>query len=168
MTDFTSLVHALADAGVEFILVGGVAATVHGSSRLTRDVDVVYARTPENIERVVRALAPHRPYLRGAPPGLPFSWDARTIVRGLNFTLTTTLGAIDLLGEITGGGGYRRLLAHSESVRIFDRDVLCLDLPTLIQVKRAAGRPSDLEAVAELEVIAEERARRERPVESDS
>jgi hypothetical protein len=161
MTNFAALVHALTDAGVDFVVVGGVAATVHGSARLTRDVDAVYARTPANIERLVAALAPHRPYLRGAPPGLPFAWDADTVSRGLNFTLTTVLGDIDLLGEITGGGGFDRLLPESHRVRIFDRDVLCLDLPALIRVKRAAGRPRDLEAVAELEVIAEERARRD-------
>jgi hypothetical protein len=156
MTDFAGLLHMLADGGVECILVGGVAATVHGSARLTRDVDVVYSRRAENIARVVAALAPFEPYLRGAPPGLPFRWDAATITRGLNFTLTTTLGDIDLLGEITGGGNFDDLRPHAHPVRVFDRNVLCLDLPTLIRVKRAAGRPRDLEVIAELEAIAEE------------
>lgn len=162
MTNFAALIHTLTDAGVEYILVGGMAATVHGSARLTRDVDVVYARTPANIERLVSALAPHAPYLRGAPPGLPFVWDERTVSRGLNFTLTTALGDIDPLGEITGGGGFDQLLPRSHRVDIFGRAVLCLDLPALIAVKRAAGRPRDLEAVAELEAIAEERARRDK------
>ena len=156
MTDFAGLIHALADGGVECILVRGVAATIHGSARLTRDVDVVYSRRPDNIARVVTALAPFEPYLRGAPPGLPFRWESETVARGLNFTLTTTLGDIDLFGEITGGGGFEQLRAQAHPVRIFDRDVLCLDLPTLIRVKRAAGRPRDLEALAELEAIAEE------------
>ncbi|PYO55521.1 MAG: hypothetical protein DMD83_19215, partial [Candidatus Rokuibacteriota bacterium] len=78
VTDFRGLLRALSDAGVECILVGGVAATAHGSSRLTLDLDLVYRRSPENIERLVAALAPLHPYLRGAPPGLPFRWDART------------------------------------------------------------------------------------------
>jgi hypothetical protein len=159
MTDFAGLLGALADGGVECILVGGVAATVHGSARLTRDVDVVYSRRPENIVRVVAALAPFEPYLRGAPPGLPFRWDAATLARGLNFTLTTTLGDIDLLGEITGGGAFDALRPHASPVHVFDRDVLCLDLPMLIRVKRAAGRPRDLETIAELEAIAEEMER---------
>ena len=155
MTDFEGLLGALADARVEFILVGGMAATAHGSARLTRDVDVVYARTPENITRLVRALAPHRPYLRGAPPGLPFTWDAATLARGLNFTLTTVIGDIDLLGEITGGGGFEALRTHTETMSLFGRDVLCLNLQWLIHVKRAAGRPRDLEAIAELELLLE-------------
>ena len=156
MTDFASLIRTLADAGVEFILVGGVAATVHGSTRLTRDVDVVYARSSENIERLAQSLRPLDPYLRGAPPGLPFVWGAATIQRGLNFTLSTRIGDIDLLGELTGGGGYDALLSHTVTVRIFDRDVRCLDLDTLIRVKRAAGRPRDIEAVAELEALRDE------------
>jgi predicted nucleotidyltransferase len=157
VTDFAGLLRALTGAGVDFILVGGVAATAHGSARLTLDVDAVYRRSPENIDRVVKALAPHRPYLRGAPPGLPFRWDAATIRRGLNFTLTTELGDVDLLGEITGGGRYEDLVADTVEIDVFGLRCRCLDLPRLIAVKRAAGRPKDLEAIAELEAIQEER-----------
>ena len=159
MTDFAGVIRTLVDAGVDFIIVGGVAGTVHGSARLTRDVDVVYARSPENMRRLVDALASHNPYLRGAPQGLPFLWDLNTIQRGLNFTLTTRLGDLDLLGELTGGGGFEQLREHASSVRVFDRDVQVLDLDWLIRVKRAAGRPRDLEAVAELEALREERDR---------
>jgi hypothetical protein len=95
MMKFRDLLLALAEANVEFILIGGVAAIAHGSARLTLDVDVVYRRTPENLERVVVALRPYNPYLRGAPPGLPFLWNVATLKRGLNFTLITALGDID-------------------------------------------------------------------------
>jgi hypothetical protein len=157
MTDFERLIGALADQRVEFIIVGGVAATVHGSARFTQDIDIVYARTDANIDRLVAALAPFAPYLRGAPKGLPFEWSAATLRRGLNFTLTTTPGDIDLLGEITGGGGYPDLVAHTLEVELFGPVCACLDLPWLIRTKRAAGRPRDLEAIAELEALAEER-----------
>ena len=160
MTDFKALLRALSEGGVDFILVGGVAATVHGSARLTLDVDVVYGRSPANLERLVATLAPHRPYLRGAPPGLPFRWDTATLQRGLNFTLTTAIGDLDLLGEIPGGGGYDALLAASMRIQVFGVVVRCLTLERLIEVKRAAGRPKDLEAIAELEAILEERDRR--------
>ena len=156
MTDFDALIGALGNAGVEFIIVGGLAATIHGSSRLTQDIDAVYARSDENIERLATALRAHEPYLRGAPPNLPFDWSSATIRRGLNFTLTTTIGDIDLLGEITGGGGYEDLLPHSIVVDLFGHECRCLDLPWLIKTKRAAGRPRDLEAIAELEALLEE------------
>jgi predicted nucleotidyltransferase len=157
LTGIERLLGALSDAGVQFILVGGVAARAHGSARITQDVDVSYSRTPENLEQVVRSLAPFKPYLRGAPRGLPFEWSAATLKAGLNFTLTTTVGDIDLLGEITGGGRYEDLVPHSEAVTIFGRETLLLNLPWLIHVKRAAGRPKDLEVIAELEALMEER-----------
>ena len=157
MTDFAGLMRVLAEGRVDFIVVGGVAAAAHGSARATYDVDVVYLRSPDNMSRLAGALAPLKPYLRGAPPGLPFRWDAETIAHGLNFTLTTTMGDIDLLGEIVGGGGYEQLLPHSVALRLFGAEHLCLDLDTLIRVKRAAGRHKDLEAVAELEALREER-----------
>ena len=155
MDELRSLLEALAEAGVEFVLVGGLAATAHGSARLTYDVDIVYARTPENMDRLVEALAPHHPYLRGAPPGLPFRWDRRTLENGLNFTLTTDLGALDLLGEIPGGD-YDDLLPDTIVVELLGQQVRCLSLQRLIAVKRAAGRPKDFEAISELEAILDE------------
>ena len=159
MTWLQRLLSALADAGVEFILVGGIAARAHGASRLTQDVDISYRRSRANLERIVAALAPMKPYLRGAPPGLPFEWSAETLRRGLNFTLTTTVGDIDLLGEIVGGGRYEDLVPHSIVVIVFGHETRILDLPWLIQVKRAAGRPKDLEVIAELEALQEERGK---------
>ncbi|HYN82896.1 MAG TPA: hypothetical protein VES88_15515 [Gemmatimonadaceae bacterium] len=156
MTDFARLLGALHKTGVEHIIIGGVAATVHGSSRLTQDVDVCYARTDSNLDRIVRALRPLKPYLRGAPRGLPFQWSAATLRAGLNFTLTTTAGDIDLFGEVTGGGRYNDLLAHTIDVTLFTHRTRCLNLDWLIATKRAAGRPRDLEAIAELEALREE------------
>ena len=156
MTQLERLLRALCDAEVEFILVGGVAARAHGSSRLTDDLDVAYARSSANLARIVTALAPFAPYLRGAPPGLPFDWSVATLRAGLNFTLITSTGAIDLLGEITGGGPYDALRPHAITVTAFGRDLLLLDLPWLIHVKRAAGRPKDLEVIAELEALQQE------------
>lgn len=161
MTDLKAILTLLRDTGVEFVLVGGLAATAHGSARLTVDVDIVYARTPQNMARLVAALSPYSPYLRGAPPGLPFRWDVETIRRGLNFTLTTTLGSLDLLGEIAGGGIYPDLLPESIEVEVFGVSCRCLDLDPLIRVKRAAGRPKDLEVIAELEALREERDRQQ-------
>lgn len=156
MTDFNALLRLLTENEVEFIIVGGAAATAHGSARLTLDLDVVYKRSSENIARVVNALRPLKPYLRGAPAGLPFDWSIETIAKGLNFTLITTLGALDLLGEIVGGGGYEQLFTETIEVEIAGVNCLCLNLEGLIKVKRAAGRPKDLETIAELQQILDE------------
>jgi predicted nucleotidyltransferase len=157
MTDYKALLAALGKEGVEFILVGGLAATAHGSGRFTEDVDIVYRRTADNHRRLVAALSPLAPYLREAPPGLPFNWNVPTIERGLNFTLETSAGAIDLFGEITGGGSYDAILPYTIAITVFGTACRCIDLPHLIQVKRAAGRPKDLEIIAELEALLEER-----------
>ncbi|HXB74872.1 MAG TPA: hypothetical protein VNY05_41965 [Candidatus Acidoferrales bacterium] len=156
MTDFEALLKALSRHQVAFIVVGGAAAIAHGSARLTQDLDIVYERSPANLDGLVAALAEYQPYLRGAPPGLPFLWDRVTLTRGLNFTLATSLGDIDLLGEIPGGGAYDDLLPDAIELHVFQTCCLCLSLPQLIRAKRAAGRPKDLEALAELEAIEEE------------
>jgi hypothetical protein len=156
MTDFEALLGALVGSRVDFIIVGGAAATAHGSARLTNDLDIVYARSRENIGRLVAALRGFEPYLRGAPSGLPFHFDEETIHHGLNFTLTTTAGDLDVLGEITGGGGYEQLRPASIALSLFGVDCLCLGLDRLIEVKRAAGRRKDFEAIAELEALREE------------
>ncbi|OGC00788.1 hypothetical protein A2V82_04065 [candidate division KSB1 bacterium RBG_16_48_16] len=158
--DFKRLIPILVHHQVKFVIIGGVAAIVHGSARLTFDLDVVYARGEENIMRLVQALAPYSPYLRGAPPDLPFVFDLETVRKGLNFTLTTDLGNLDLLGEVIGGGTFEDLLPHSEEIEVFGVKCLCLGLERLIRIKRAAGRPRDFEAIAELEAILEERQRK--------
>jgi hypothetical protein len=161
MTDYAKLLRLLADNKIEYVVVGGVAAKAQGSARFTADVDVVYGRKKDNIERIVAAFASLHPYLRGAPPGLPFKWDVETIEHGLNFTLTTDLGDIDFLGEIVGGGGYEQLEPHIDRRWAFGVAVPCLSLEKLIEVKRAAARRKDLEAVAELIALLEERQRME-------
>jgi hypothetical protein len=77
MTDSPALLRALQQESIRFIVVGGAASTAHGSARLTLDLDVVYDRRPENVERLVTAIRPFRPTLRGAPEGLPFAAQAR-------------------------------------------------------------------------------------------
>jgi hypothetical protein len=153
------LLRRLAAASVEFVVVGGLAGSARGAARATYDLDICYARDAENLERLVAALSPIRPYLRGAPPGLPFRLSVATLQAGLNFTLTTDDGAIDLLGEITGAGDYGRLLPHSTEEELFGVRCRCATLPALIRMKRAAGRPKDFEAIAELEALLEETER---------
>jgi hypothetical protein len=151
------MIQLLFGGGMESILIGGIAAAAHGSARVTQDVDVVYGRGPENLQRISQALAPLHPYLRGAPPGLPFRLDVATLSAGLNFTLTTDIGPLDLLGEVAGGGRYEDLVSHSIEAEVFGVRCRVLDLETLIATKKAAGRPKDFEAIAELELLRDRR-----------
>ena len=159
MSGFKGLVERLTAEQTEFIIVGGFAATIHGATRSTQDLDVVYRQSPENVQRLIRALEPYAPYPRGAPPGLPFKWNRQTIEFGANFTLRTSLGFIDLLEDITGGGTYGQLLPYTIPITVYGRECLCLDLPKLIQVKHAAGRPKDFDVIAELQALADERGK---------
>ena len=151
--DYGRVLQVLAANDVRFILIGGLAAIVHGSPRLTLDVDVVYERTNDNIRKLADALRPYSPYMRGVPPGLPFIWDEQTIAMGLNFTLVTALGDLDLLGEVAGGGTYEKLLPHSSIAHAFGVELRCVNLDKLIHLKRAAGRAKDLMVLAELESL---------------
>ena len=119
--DFLSIIKVLILHRVQFIVVGGVAANLFGSARLTHDLDIVYSRKEGNLRRIVKALQNTSPYLRGAPPGLPFRLDLRTLKNGLNFTPTTDLGPLDLLGDIPGARSYEELL--SDSFEISEQDL---------------------------------------------
>lgn len=156
MTNFAELFGHLAQEHVEFVVVGGLAVISHGHVRATLDLDVCYARTPENLERLMRALAPLKPRLRGAPIELPFLWDTRTLRNGLNFTLNTTAGDIDLLGEVTGLGGYGEIALRAETIELYGAKVRILSLSDLIRSKAAAGRAKDLidlEALRRIEAL---------------
>ncbi len=159
IADLAQIIPPLVGADIDFILIGGKAAILHGSARVTYDTDIVYDRSKINLERIAKFLKPHEPYLRGAPLGLPFTLDVPTLRNGLNFTLTTKLGDLDLLGEVVGGGSYKELLPHTFFVEAFGMKFRCVDLPTLIKLKRAAGRPKDLEVLAELQALLEEGAK---------
>lgn len=137
------------------MIVGGVAASVQGSSIPTVDLDVCYARDPSNLERLASALRSVNAKLRGAPDNLPFILDAETLRKGLNFTLTTEIGTLDLLGEVRGVGFYEDVLAGSVTYELFGYRFPVIDIAKLIIAKRAAGRPKDLIAIPELEAIQE-------------
>jgi hypothetical protein len=151
--DIETLLHQLGAKRVQYVLVGGLAMRLQGSAHITDDCDICYARTPENIDAVVSAFASLRPYLRGAPPGLPFRFDAATIRSGLNFTLTTDLGDVDVLGEISGIGGYEQALAQSEEKQLLGVSIRVLTLDGLIAAKKAAGRAKDRDHLRELEEL---------------
>ena len=148
----------LGEHKVDCVIVGGIAAAIHGSMLLTNDVDVCYDRDPENLKRLEGALQSVHARLRNAPEGLPFILDAETLKRGLNFTFSTDIGDLVLLGEVRGVGHYEDVLVDSITVELFDYRFVVIDISKLVLAKRAAGRPKDLMALPELEAIQEAQA----------
>jgi hypothetical protein len=155
--NFISAVQVLVDGGVEFIIIGGWCAILHGSVYVTRDLDICFSRRRDNLKRLAAALAPFQPRLRDLPQDLPFVWDESTFRNGTVFTLTTDLGIIDLLAEVAGVGAYEDAYNDSILVHSFGRDVRTLDLPALMRSKQAAGRPKDLELLGELQRLLDAR-----------
>jgi len=148
-------IKALTEKKVDFVIIGGVAVSIHSSGYVTKDLDFCYLRTPENIKKITSALAPFNPHLRGFPENLPFVWDERTLQNGTNFTLKTTIGDIDLLGEVAGVGEYEAVKKESALTTLYECDVRVLTLEGLINAKRAAGRVKDLLVLPELEALRE-------------
>jgi hypothetical protein len=153
--NFPRLVQALADAGVEFVIVGGWSAILHGSSYTTQDLDLCFSRSRANIQKLVKTLEQFHPKLRDFPDGLPFVWDEATLRNGTLFTLSTDVGSLDLLGEVLGIGDFAQVRAASIQVEAFGRQIWTLDLPALIRAKEAAGRQKDLAILPELKGLLE-------------
>ena len=157
MIELEPALRSLTENEVEFIVVGGVAITAHGSAYITQDLDFCYNRTTQNLEKIVAALGPFNPKLRDFPSELPFIWDTSTLRDGTNFTLKTDIGDIDLLGEVKGVGTFSDLYPNSVKIEIWGSTIRIISLDELIVAKQAAGRPKDLLVLPELEALREVR-----------
>ena len=146
----------LTRAGVRFVVVGGVAATLHGSAQVTFDLDISFDPAPDNRERLAAVLLSWRAYLRGVEPGLPFELDARALAVSHVLTLTTVYGDVDVMDSVAGVGDFGEVYRHSTEMDL-DPDLRfrVLDLEALIRAKRAAGRRKDLGQLPELEALLE-------------
>ena len=154
-TIITAPLRLLGEYEIEVVVIGGVAATLFGSSHLTNDLVVCYARNSKNLEKLASALQSVNAQLRGVPDNTPFLLDAATLRKGLNFTFITDIGSVDLLGEVRGVGGYDDVLEGSVTYELFGYRFQVIEIGRLILAKRAAGRPKDLIAIPELEAIQE-------------
>jgi hypothetical protein len=160
--DPTAILRVLTAHDVRFVVVGGVSGNLHGSTTLTEDIDVAYARDRPNLERLAAALRDMRATLRGAPKALRFKRDAATLRAGLNFTFSTRLGPLDCIGEAAGGFTYETLVGGAETYPISGMTIATASLDDLIRMKRAAGRIKDRIEVENLSALREVRAKRQR------
>lgn len=155
MSALPNLLQRLSDAGIEFVVVGGVAAVLHGSSMVTRDLDVCAELTSQNLEKLRDAFRDFHPVHRISSPRLSFLEVPEPGASLLNLYLQTDLGALDVLGSITGVGDFEQVRASAIEVELFGRKVKVIALEKLIRAKEAVGRPKDLMAVTELRAIAQ-------------
>lgn len=140
--DLFAILDALQASSVEYVLVGGVAAILHGAELTTRDVDIVPRRDADNLTRLRRALEPLQARVRD-PAGRVLEPRWKAMSGSGHHLLTTSLGPVDVLGEVSGGMGYEELLPRSEVVEDESLRIRVVDLPTLIEIKTRLGRPRD-------------------------
>jgi len=155
MLKVKEIIEQLNSNNVNFIIIGGIAAISQGSAHFTNDIDICYARDKENLENLVKALILFHPYLRGASKNLPFIFDVKSLEMGLNFTFSTDVGDIDLLGEITGIGNYDAVVKYSETLEIYGISCQVMTIEGLIKSKKAISRSKDIAVIKELEALLE-------------
>ena len=142
--------------GVRFVVIGGIGARLHGSPTVTRDTDICYERSPENLQRLADALGDLGARLRGVQDDVPFLLDAKTLRAGDHFTFVTAAGDLDVLGTPAGVGGFEELASHATEFDIEGSTILVASLDDLIRMKRSAGRPRDLIEVEVLGALRDE------------
>ena len=162
MSGLRPILSALSREGARFVVIGGVALSLQGSSYITEDIDLAYERTRENSKRVASALRQFSPRPRGFPEGVPFVFDDQTLMSSEVLTLSTTVGDLDLLASVKGIGNYAEVEAASDTVQYGDLRVKILSVEALIRAKRAAGRPKDQPGLIELEAIRQTRMHAQR------
>ena len=157
MQNLTHLLQRLAEAGVDFVIVGGFAAVTHGSSYLTRDVDICAVLTPENVERLRQALADWNPRHRMTPQKLSFLEHPPEGQPVNNLYLETDHGVVDILSSVLGVGDFQRLNESAEHIEVNGRTYAVMSLRDLVRAKEALGREKDLLTAKELRAIAAKR-----------
>jgi hypothetical protein len=141
--EFDRVLRSLVENQVEFVIVGLTAAIAQGAPLGTVDLDISYRQTQDNAARLAAALKPFHPRLRGAPEGLSFKLDGKTIMMGCNFTFTTDAGDVDILGHIAAVGEYENIHRNAVEMEAFGLRLLMMSLEDVIKSKKAAGRNKD-------------------------
>lgn len=150
--DLPRLLRTLAGHGVRFIVVGGVAAAAHGSTRLTNDLDICYQRTQTNTRSLARALSALNARLFDGERDLGSAFDYRTLQHGDMFTFSTDAGGLDCLAVPDGTKGFDDLAASAVDVEFVQLHVLVASLDDMIRMKRASGeKPNRLDDRADVE-----------------
>src|SRR6267378_3005444 len=143
---------------VEFVVIGGVCAVMHGVSMVTFDLDICCRFDFENLKRIEAAVGDLHPHHRLSPNKLPLELNEELASRLKNMYLQTDLGKLDCLGEVAGIGGFQKVLERSQAQKMSYGNLLILNIDALIDAKAAVGRDRDLAAVKQLQAIKERMA----------
>lgn len=155
MTELNRLLQRLFDANIDFVIVGGFAAMLHGSALLTRDLDVCAILTADNLEKLRDTFRDLHPTHRQTSQRLSFLDNPDRGISLKSLYLQTDLGPLDILSTITGVGDFDRVRAASIEVDLFGQRCRVIAVEDLIRAKEALGRDKDLLAVKELRAIVE-------------
>ena len=142
-SQFHETLRVLNQYQVDFILIGGVRAVLHGAMVSTFDIDIVPSREPENLERLVQALQELKAYYR-THPSFRILPDTHKLASPEHHLLMTQFGALDILGTVTKGRDYQALLPHTVEMEVpEDGTIKVISLPMLITLKQETGREKD-------------------------
>jgi hypothetical protein len=149
------ILRALDRNGVEFVLIGALAARLHGFPRLTADADITPATDRPNMDRLAKALRDLRAkvYTESVPEGLEFDCSAARLSRANMWNLVTNAGRIDLAFKPAGTEGYSDLASNAERFEAYGVEFLAASVEDIIRSKEAEGRPKDREDVAILRAM---------------
>ncbi len=151
--DVAEMLRKLVSAGVDFVVIGGIAVILHGYPRVTRDLDIAFAHDVGNLAALGKVLIELEAKLRGADPELSFVPDAKTLQGIELLTLETSAGWLDVQRRTPGVASYQALRRRAERVDLDEFSVLVASPDDLIAMKRVAGRPIDQTDIAALEAI---------------
>ncbi len=149
------MLRGLVAEGIEFVVIGGVAAVAHGSPSTTNDLDICYHASASNIRRLAELLQRWKAYPRDWEPGRPFALDARTLKTTPTWNLRTVEGDLDVLSGVVGLDGYRTARRESTMLSAFGITFPALNLAALIKSKEALGRPKDQAHLLQLRALLE-------------
>lgn len=162
--DPACLFATLADHDVAYVLIGGLAAVIHGSTAMTNDADIVPDPEPANLERLASALRALDARLRVAdtPEGVAFDPHPALLASMRTLNLTTRCGDLDVAANPDGIDDLDALAERAVEFEITGQRVRVAALADIIRSKEAAGRPKDNATLPILRALEEEIARGER------
>ncbi len=153
MQNLGNLLDLLLSAKIDFVLIGGFASVIHGSSMVTHDLDICILFDPEHVEQIRECLRPYHPKHRMTPKRLSFLDYPGDLSNLKNLYLETDLGVLDIVGNIDGVGSFKQVSKNAMKIEIYGKKCKVISIDDLIASKKSIGRDKDLAVVRQLEAI---------------